>query len=156
MIQHAMWKEFDHFRREIENVMHGLGEWPLKGVPFVHWANGAYDPAIRVSQDDEAVKVEADIPGVKPDSLVLSIEDNTLILSGDKPNWAGSAKTAANGNGEGAQSQERPEDTFKWSIALPVKVDADQATAEYVHGVLRITMPKAAAARARKIEVAVG
>ena len=158
MIQHPMWKEFDQFRREIENVIQGLGAWPLKGAPFAPWDKAAYAPDIRVYQDEDAVKVEADIPGVEPDSLPLSIEDDTLIISGDKPGWAGSAKTAANGNGhsEGAESQAQPETTFKRSIALPVKVDADLATAECAHGVLRVTLPKAAAAKARKIEVAVG
>ena len=157
MIQNAMWKDLDHFCREIENVVHGWGEWPFKGASFAQWAKEAYTPDIRVYQDDEAVKVEADIPGVDPRSLALSIEDNALLLSGDKPSWSGAAKTAANdkGDSETARSEEQPINTFKRSVALPAKVDADLATAEYMHGVLRITMPKAAAARARKIEVAI-
>ena len=158
MIQHTMWKEIDHFCREMENVMQGLGGWPLKGAPFAGWAKTAYDPDFRVYQDEDAVKVEVDIPGVAPDSLALSVEDNTLIISGDKPGWTGEAKTAANDNSrsEGADGQTQPETTFKRSIELPVKVDADLTTAEYVHGVLRVTLPKAAAAKARKIDVVVG
>ena len=153
MIQHTMWKEFDHFCREMENVMQGLGAWPLKGAPFAPSAKAAYEPDVRVYQDDNTVQVEVDVPGVEPDSLALSIEDDALIISGDKPSWAGSAKTAASDHG--ADSQEQPASTFKRSIALPVKVDADLATAECVHGVLRVTLPKTSA-RARKIEVVVG
>jgi HSP20 family protein len=158
MIQHKMWKEFDNFRRELENVMHGWNDVSASGSPFAHWARELYYPNIRVYQDEDAVKVEAAMPGVEPDSLALSIADNTLILSGDKPRWAGSEKTEANGNGndEVFHRKERSEGAFKRSIALPVKVDADQITAEYVHGVLRITMPKAEAAKARKIEVTLG
>ena len=158
MIPHKMWKEFDNFRRELENVMQGWNDVGAKGFPFVHAAREFYYPHIRVYQDEDAVKVEAVIPGVEPGSLALSIEDNTLILSGDKPRWGGSEKTEANGDGDddGCSRKEWPEGSFKRSIALPVKVDADQTTAEYVHGVLRITMPKAATAKARKIEVTFG
>jgi HSP20 family protein len=156
MIQHKMWKEFDNFRRELENVIQGWNDVGANGLPFAHWAREFYYPNIRVYQDEDAVKVEAAIPGVEPDSLALSIEDNTLILSGNKPRWAGSEKTEANGDDDVCYRKERPEGSFKRSIALPVKVDADQTTAEYVHGVLRITMPKAEAAKARKIEVTIG
>jgi HSP20 family protein len=153
-----MWKEFDNFCREVENVFHGWNDMSANESPFAHWAREFYYPHIQVYQDEDAVKVEAAIPGVEPDSLALSIEDNTLILSGDKPRWAGSKQPETNGNDkdEGFHRKERPEGSFKRSIALPVKVDADQITAEYVHGVLRITMPKAEAAKARKIEVTLG
>ncbi len=155
MIQHTMWKEFDNFCREMENVIQGLSDFPASGSPFAHWAREAHYPNIRVHQDEDAVKVEVVIPGVDPESLALSVEDNTLIVSGEKPRWAGSEKTEENGNDEVLHRKERPEGSFKRSIALPVKVDADRTTAEYVHGVLRITLPKAEVAKARKIEVAV-
>lgn len=158
MIQHRMWKEFDNFRRELENVVHGWNDVGANGLPFAHWAREFYYPNIRVYQDEDTVKVEAAIPGVEPESLALSIEDNALILSGNKPRWAGSEKTEVSGDGDDAvyYRKERPEGSFKRSVALPVKVDADQTTAEYVHGVLRITMPKAEAAKAQKIEVTLG
>lgn len=147
MIQGTMWKELDNFCREMENVVHGLSDFSVSGSPFKHWARESFRPEVRVHQEENAVKVEVVIPGVDPDRLSLSIEDNTLILSGDKPRWAGSEKR---------NDDERDEDTFKRAIALPVKVDADQTTAEYIHGVLRITLPKAEAAKARKINVTIG
>jgi HSP20 family protein len=158
MIQHKIWQEFDNFRRELENVMQGWDDVGANGLPFAQWARELSYPHIRVYQDEDAVKVEAAIPGVEPVSLALSIEDNTLILSGNKLRWAEAQKTEASGDGddEAGYRKARPEGSFKRSIALPVKVDADQTTAEYVHGVLRITMPKAEAAKARKIEVTFG
>jgi HSP20 family protein len=156
MIQHKMWKEFDNFRREMENVIHGWSHFPPNGSPFTHGAREAYDPPIRVYQDEDVVKVEAVIPGVNPESLALTIEDNTLILCGNEPRWAGSENDSSNGDDGVFHSKERPEGAFKRSIALPVQVDADRTTAEYIHGVLRIAMPRAEATKARKIEVAVG
>lgn len=149
MIKHAMWKEFENVCREMENVFHGLSEVPGKESRFAHWAKEAYYPDIRIHQDEDVVVAEAVIPGVDPESIALSIEDKTLILSGNKPKWTGAEKQEANGHGHS-------ENVFKRSVELPVKVDVDQTTAEYVHGILRITLPKAQAAKARKIEVAVG
>jgi HSP20 family protein len=156
MIQHKMWAEFDNFRREMENMILGWGHFPLNGSPFTHQAREADYPNIRVHQDADALKVEAVIPGVNPESLALTIEDNTLILCGDKPRWGRSEKVGSDGDHGVFHRQERPAGTFKRSIALPVQVDVDQTTAEYMHGVLRITMPRAEATKARKIEVAVG
>lgn len=158
MIQHAMWKEIDNFRREMENVFQGLSDSPVNGSPFARWTRETHYPDIRVHQDEGAIKVEAVVPGVDPDSLSLSIEDNTVILAGEKPSWAEPQKASENGSDDGEvfHRKERAEGAFKRSIPLPVKVDADQTTAEYTHGVLRITLPKADRRHPVKIDVAVG
>ena len=149
MIQHSMWKELDNFCREMENVFQGFCGEVANGSPFADWGRETYYPTIHIHQDEDVVRAEAIVPGVNPESLALSIEEKTLILSGDKPMWAKANKTETNSNSH-------TEDTFKRSVELPVQVDADQATAEYLHGVLHITMPKVQAAKARKVEVSIG
>ncbi len=141
MIQNTMWKEFDIFRREMENVLQGLGDLPVNGSPFASWPKGTYHPDIRVQQDQDAVYVEAVVPGVDPDQLSLSIEDKTLVLSGEKPSWHSHQDDTD--DGEVYRHKERTAGAFKREVTLPVSVDADQATAEYKHGVLRVTLPKA-------------
>lgn len=143
MIHHPLWKEFDVFRREMENVIRGLGDFPVEGSPFASWVKEMHQPDIRVHQDKEAVHIEAVIPGVDPDHLALSIEDKTLTLSGEKPGWAGSNDNDKPDEGDVCHHKERTAGAFKREVALPVSVDADQATAEYKHGVLRVTLPKA-------------
>jgi HSP20 family protein len=39
---------------------------------------------------------------------------------------------------------------------LPVEVDIDQVKAEYKHGLLMVTLPKAEAAKPKQISVSVG
>ncbi len=141
MIQHAMWKEFDTFRREMENVIQGLGDFPVNGSPFASWAKEMHNPDIRVHQDQDAVHVEAVVPGVDPQYLSLSIEGKTLTLSGEKPSQAQSNDQPD--DDEVCHHKERTAGAFKREVSLPVSVDADQATAEYKHGVLRVTLPKA-------------
>ncbi len=52
--------------------------------------------------------------------------------------------------------RELPHGTFRRTVSLPFAVDADQAQATFEHGVLRIVLPKAEAARPRKIPITVG
>ncbi len=151
MIQHTMWKEFDTFRREMENVIRGLGDLPVEGAPFASWARGERHSDIRVHQDQEAVHVEAILPGVDPDHLALSIEDKILTVSGEKPSWAGSNDPLD--EGDVCHHKERSTGAFKREVVLPVSVEADQATAEYKHGVLRVTLPKANRQQAKSIHI---
>ena len=42
---------------------------------------------------------------------------------------------------------------FARAIALPTQVDAEKVEANYVNGVLRVTLPKSAAVRPRTVPV---
>ena len=48
---------------------------------------------------------------------------------------------------------ERLSGTFERAVRLPEYVEGDKIEASYTQGVLTITVPKAQAARARKIEI---
>ena len=52
--------------------------------------------------------------------------------------------------------RERASGEFARTVRLPVEVDADQVQARLQDGVLLVTLPKAAAARPRRIKVNVG
>ncbi len=49
--------------------------------------------------------------------------------------------------------RERYNGSFERELTIPVEIDADGVKADLRDGVLTVTLPKAAAARARKIEV---
>ena len=49
--------------------------------------------------------------------------------------------------------RERRRGSFAREISLPAPIDADRVEAQVRDGILRVLLPKAAAARPRKIEV---
>ena len=62
-------------------------------------------------------------------------------------------KEEAEEKAESWYRRERRTGSFVRQLALPAKVDADAAQAHFEHGVLRLTLPKAEAAKPRTIKV---
>jgi HSP20 family protein len=103
-------------------------------------------PALNVWEDENAVYVETDLPGVPADKLDVSVtEGNQLTIQGERP-----APEVANAVWH---RQERGFGTFTRSVTLPTLVNADKVEAQFEHGVLKLTLPKAQAAKPRKIAV---
>jgi HSP20 family protein len=108
--------------------------------------SGGAMPPVNVRLDDQAVYVEADMPGIDPAKLDVHVtEGNRLTIQGERaevnlPNavW---------------HRQERGHGTFMRELTLPTLVDADKVEAKFEAGVLRLTLPKAEAAKPRKIAI---
>ena len=110
---------------------------------------GSFTIPVDVFATDSEVFVIATAPGLSPEGLEVSIDGEALTLSGTVPNVAQSTEA------EGATwyLKENAHGQFRRTVTLPVEVDADKAEANVQHGVLRLRMPKAEAARPRQIKV---
>ena len=56
-------------------------------------------------------------------------------------------------NSDSAQRTERYVGTFRRSIGLPTRVDANKVSATYQDGILKVTLPKAEEAKPKQIQV---
>jgi HSP20 family protein len=106
-------------------------------------------PLINLSEDPDHVYVEALAPGLAVDSLALAVIRNVLSISGEK------RRTPDTIPPEAFHRNERAAGKFVRTVDLPVEVDADQVTAAYQHGLLLVTLAKAAAAKPTQIPVTV-
>ncbi|HEX6050315.1 MAG TPA: Hsp20/alpha crystallin family protein [Gemmatimonadaceae bacterium] len=108
-----------------------------------------FAPALDVVERADAYLISAELPGVDPGAVEISFENNTLTLRGTKQPWLQPQE-----NEElRVYTAERLSGSFERAIRLPEYVEGDKIEATFQHGVLTITVPKAEAARARKIEV---
>ena len=106
-------------------------------------------PSLDVVERPDAYLISAELPGVDPSSVEISFEANTLTLRGTKEPWL-----KAQENEElRVYTAERLSGTFERAVRLPEYVEGDKIEATHEHGVLTITVPKAQAARPRKIEI---
>jgi len=106
-------------------------------------------PAMDVAERGDAYIVHTELPGVRPEQVEVSFEQNVLTVRGSKP-----ATFDSNTEGElRVFAAERVHGSFERSVRLPEFVDADRITAKFDHGVLTITVPKAEAAKPRRIEI---
>jgi len=117
---------------------------------LVNW-NGqrSFVPSLDVVERADAYLISAELPGVEPSTVEISFENNTLTLRGTKQPWLQPQE-----NEElRVYTAERLSGMFERAVRLPEYVEGDKIEASYAQGVLTITVPKAAAARPRKIEI---
>jgi HSP20 family protein len=106
-------------------------------------------PAMDVAERGDAYVVHTELPGVSPDQVDVSFEQNVLTIRGTKP-----ASFDVSNDGElRLFAAERVSGGFERSVRLPEFVDADRIEAAYSNGLLTITIPKAEAAKPRRIEL---
>ena len=105
----------------------------------------AWSPALDLYQNSENVVAVVELPGMRTEDIEISLHDGTLTISGER-------KRESTGGGK-AQRTERYVGTFRRSIALPTRVDADKVTATYQDGILKVTLPKAEEAKPKQIQV---
>jgi HSP20 family protein len=106
-------------------------------------------PAIDVVEKKDAYLLYAELPGVDASAVDISFEQNVLTLKGNK---ASSIETGNDGEVR-VYAAERITGSFERSIRLPEFVDSENIQAEFVNGLLKVTVPKARAAQHRKIEI---
>jgi len=109
-------------------------------------------PAIDVVEKQDAYLLYAELPGVDASAVEISFEQNILTLKGTKPS---SIETAKDGEVR-VYAAERITGSFERSVRLPEFVDSEKIQAEFINGLLKVTVPKARAAQLRKIEIKTG
>jgi HSP20 family protein len=112
---------------------------------FERSAAEAADSPVSFEDQGEKFVFRADVPGLAEADLHINVSGNTLTLRGER-------KVDAP-EGFSAHRRERRAYRFDRSYELPARVDAEKATATLKHGVLTLTLPKAAEAQPRQIAV---
>ncbi len=141
MFAHQFFNEMNSFQREMERVLRGQ-------VP-VGRAEAVFDKVpFKVYQNAAGYVAEAELPRLDLEKLDISLLGRQLKVSGE---------TVAPELPEGAKwvRQERRSGRFEQSFRLPQDLDSDRIAAEYKQGILKITLPKAEAAKPKKIELKV-
>jgi HSP20 family protein len=103
-------------------------------------------PAVDLEDKDDEVVVVAELPGFDEDDVSIEVMDNRLILRGQKD-------LENEERGSDYYRLERGITEFTSVIPLPPGIDADNARAKFKNGLLRVVLPKAENAKAKRIEV---
>lgn len=104
-----------------------------------------YLPPVDIFHDDDKVTVRVEAPGVKKEDLDVHVEGDLLTISGKKEHVESS----------NYHQIETRCGAFHRAITLPHTVDRDKISASYKDGVLTLTLPLAAEAKPKQIEIKV-
>jgi len=102
--------------------------------------------AVDVYETEDNVIVEAAMPGVKPEEIEVSLTGDVLTIKGE-------TKAEKEVKEESYIRRERRYGSFCRSVSLPSGLEGDKAEAEFEHGVLKLTIPKAEEVKPKVIEV---
>jgi len=133
--------QFDRLRSEIDQLF-DRPEFPMSQGLF----DRSVSPALDLLEDNDSFTIVCDLPGVSRDNLDVSIAQDVLTIKGEK-SLKGDLK------GSSVYKNECWEGRFQRTISLPKPVDSAKIEAVFKNGLLMLTIPKRAEARARKIEL---
>lgn len=130
----------------LRDDLNSLFELPLwsgfarQGQLFSGWS-----PALDLYQSTDNIVALVELPGMRREDIEISLHDGTLTISGER-------KREGTGDDK-AERTERYIGTFRRSIALPTRVDANKVSAIYRDGILTVTLPKAEEVKPKQIQV---
>lgn len=101
---------------------------------------------VNIRQTETDVVVSAAIPGVNKKDLNITVAENVLTLSGERV-------FASDISDKDFVRKEIIGGSFTRRVGLPFPVKTDLAKAEYVNGILTVSLPKTEAATTRKLEI---
>lgn len=116
-------------------------------------ANGRRElsvPAIDLIETETAYVVKADLPGVSKDNINVTLEQGVLTIKGEQ---ASEDVKTDEANQNRFIRKERRYAGFARSLRIGDGVNEDAIKAEFVDGVLTLTLPKVERAQPRQIEV---
>lgn len=103
-------------------------------------------PAADLYETEDGFTLEMNLPGYDLSDIDVNLEQGVLQISGSREEDAEEDKGTYH-------VRERGWGRFTRSFTVPHTIDPKGVGAEFSNGVLTVTMPKAAEAKARRIEV---
>jgi HSP20 family protein len=121
-------------RRELDRLFGDFERAVAPGSTPVHF-----------DDDGTSFTLRADVPGLTEGDVQISVAGNTVTLRGERK--------VEVPEGHSVHRRERSAVRFAKSFELPARVDAEKVTATLKHGVLTLTLPRAAEAQPRQISI---
>jgi len=112
-------------------------EAPASAAPF----------RVDVSEDEKAYQIRAEVPGVNKEDINVTIDGDTVAISAEVKN----EKEVK--NGERVLRSERHYGKLYRAFTLGQAVEEVGTSAQYANGVLDLTLPKKAAAQAKRVTI---
>ncbi len=136
----SQWDDMERLRRQMELLNEGVSGGLLRET-----SAGVF-PLMNVTEDGDHYYVRAELPGIKAEDLDISVTGDSLSISGER-------KIAEEDKNAKYHRKERESGKFSRIVALPTQVDTGKVEATAVDGILKVTLPKAEAAKPKQIRV---
>lgn len=146
------WHPLEGLRQQIERLYYDFagGMWPIHAnllpEPQAPQALVHALPLVDIQDKGEAYEMTAELPGLGLANITLTVANGVLSIDGSYP---------AQDAGATYIMRERPHGKFERSFRLSDDVDCSAIEATFRDGLLRVQLPKKAAARVPVQKIAV-
>ena len=132
--------------REIDQVLDGFGSYSSSSP----WGTMSHSstPRMSVSESDSSVEIETELPGVEEKDVEIVLSDDVLTIKGEK-------RMESSLQHSDYCYQDRTFGKFARSISLPFEPDPKSVKTLFSRGILKITLPKAAAIKQNTVKIPV-
>jgi len=134
----SVWDEMFNMRNEFDRLL-GRSETQMSSLWY---------PAVDIHESKDELIMQAELPGLRSEDVELNVENGVLTIAGEKRQEFEEGK-----EGNECHVMERRYGRFERRFSLPRSVDAGKVKAEFDNGILRVSLPKAEAAKPRRIEI---
>jgi HSP20 family protein len=110
------------------------------------WLTPTFAPSADLTEADNAFEIRMDVPGMDAKDINVQVHGNAVTISGER-------KEVKEEKGKTFHRIERRSGSFARTLTLPCEVNEDEVAAEYVQGVLTLTLPKCETAKVKKVAV---
>lgn len=132
---------FSLLRKEMDDLISNF--W---GSNPTNWLAGNLSPAVDVSEQENAFIMKVDIPGLEAKDLNVQVHGNMVTVSGQR-------QEESETKDKTYYRMERRQGSFSRTINMPCNINEGEVAAEYVNGVLSLTLPKTEASKPKKIAI---
>jgi HSP20 family protein len=140
------YRDIDIMQRQMnrlfdEMMSYGSGESEIEkaeGMSFV--------PAAELHETPESITLRMEVPGVEPKDLDVKVTADAVAIQGER-------KSEIKQDDKGIRRSEFRYGSFRRVIPLPARIQNDKVQAEFKHGVLHLTLPKAEEEKNRVVTV---
>jgi len=112
-------------------------------------STASFAPPVDVYEDEHSITLKIEVPGIDEKDIDVRVENNMLTVVGER-------KFEKEEKQENFRRVERQYGSFTRSFTLPTTVDAENISADYEKGVLKIQLAKKAEAKPKQIKVNIG
>ena len=109
---------------------------------------GEVSPRVDVKETEKQYKFSVELPGMDEKDVDVTLSDNRLTIKGEK-------REEKEEKEENRHLIERSYGAFQRSFTLPADVESGKTKADFSKGVLTVTVPKSAKAKAAVKKVAI-
>lgn len=142
LVRYDPWREMERFEDKVNRIFGNLNQ----SVGREERLTAAWEPAVDIYETEKEFVLKAELPDIEPKDVKINVEGNVLTLSGERREEADVKEGAYH-------RKERFYGSFSRSFVLPDTIDREGIKAAFKGGVMRLALPKKAAAKPREITI---